>query len=59
MSLVNLVDGFVPVPGPQGEAGVGPAGPAGPMGTLDVVELTQAEYDALATKQPNTIYVIT
>lgn len=39
--------------------GVGPPGPPGPEGTLDVIELTQAEYDALAPKIPNTIYVIT
>jgi hypothetical protein len=29
------------------------------MGTLNTVELTQAEFIALPTKQPNTIYVIT
>jgi hypothetical protein len=56
------------LPGPTGATGAtgatGPAGangatgPAGPMGTLNVVELTQAEYDALGTKQPNTVYVI-
>jgi hypothetical protein len=28
------------------------------MGTLNTVELTQAEFIALPTKQPNTIYVI-
>ena len=46
-------------PGPPGAAGpAGPQGPQGPPTTLNVVELTQAEYDALGTKQPNTIYVI-
>jgi hypothetical protein len=49
-------------PGPVGPAGAaGPAGSPGapgPVGTLNVVELTQAEFNALATKQPNTIYVI-
>jgi hypothetical protein len=43
-------------PGPAGAAG--PPGPPGPMGMLNVVELTQAEYDALGTKQPNMFYVI-
>ncbi len=28
------------------------------MGMLNVVELTQAEFDALGTKQPNMFYVI-
>jgi hypothetical protein len=28
------------------------------MGVLNVVELTQAEYDALGIKQPNMFYVI-
>jgi hypothetical protein len=49
-------------PGPAGPAGAngaaGPQGPQGPPTTLNVVELTQAEYDAIGTKQPNTIYVI-
>jgi hypothetical protein len=37
----------------------GPAGATGPTGTTAVVELTQAAYDALGTKDPNTLYVIT
>jgi len=46
-------------PGPAGPAGpAGPPGEPGPVGTLNIIELTQAEYDALATKQPNTVYVI-
>lgn len=45
--------------GPPGPAGaLGPAGPAGPMGTLNVMELTQAEFEALPTKQPNYFYVV-
>jgi hypothetical protein len=34
-------------------------GPAGPTGEVHVVELTQAEYDALPSIAPNTLYVIT
>ena len=46
-----------PVPIIQGPAGPpGPAGPAGPAGKW--VQLTQAEYDALAVKDPETLYVI-
>jgi len=42
------------VPGPTGPAGVqGPTGPAAVW-----VQMTQAEYDALAVKDPNTLYVI-
>ena len=56
------IDVSVGTTGPRGPAGpagaAGSPGPQGPMGTLNVVELTQVEYDALATKQPNTIYVI-
>lgn len=37
----------------------GPPGPQGPPGEINVVELSQAEYDALPTKEPNTIYLIT
>ncbi len=48
--------GPVGPPGPAGAAG--PPGPPGPMGMLNVVELTQAEYDALGIKQPNMFYVI-
>lgn len=48
--------------GPRGPAG--PAGPAGATGAtgapglLNTVELTQAEFNALNPKVPNTIYVI-
>ena len=50
--------------GPQGEAGPqGPEGSQGPqglpgLGYREVVELTQAELDALPEKDPNTIYKI-
>jgi hypothetical protein len=37
----------------------GEPGAQGPEGTVPIVELTQAEYDALATKDPETFYVIT
>lgn len=39
--------------GPQG-----PKGDKGDTGVLAVVQLSQADYDALPVKQPNTIYVI-
>jgi collagen triple helix repeat protein len=39
--------------GPQGATGA-----AGPQGPPSVVQMTQAAYDALATKDPNTLYVI-
>lgn len=42
--------------GPQGETG--PTGPTGADGT-PVQKLTQAQYDALSTKDPNMIYIIT
>lgn len=41
----------VPVPGPMG-----PMGPPGPPGIW--VQMTQAQYDALPVKDPNTLYVI-
>jgi len=55
------------VPGPAGPAGptgatgaTGPAGPTGPAGAAgdQWVELTQAEYDALPVKDPDTLYVV-
>ena len=43
--------------GPQGPAGV--QGPVGPQGLQGVwVQMTQAAYNALGTKDPNTLYVI-
>ncbi len=47
--------------GPQGETGPqGPTGPTGPAGGTGnpIVTLTQAQYDALQTKDPNTQYII-
>jgi len=60
--------------GPQGEAGpvgpqgpIGETGPQGPQGEQGVqgepgpgtwLQLTQAEYDALATKDPDTLYIV-
>ena len=56
------IDVTVGTTGPRGPAGpagaAGSPGAPGPVGTLNVVELTQVEYDALAQKQSNTIYVI-
>jgi hypothetical protein len=45
---------------PEGIQGPpGPVGPQGPKGDPALwVELTQAEYDALDPKDPNTLYVI-
>ena len=53
----------VPVPGPVGPMGpVGPQGPQGiqgPIGPQGVwTQLTQAQYDALGTKDPLILYVI-
>lgn len=48
--------------GIQGETGPqGPTGPTGPTGAdgTPVQKLTQAQYDALSTKDPNMIYIIT
>lgn len=43
--------------GPQGPAGV--AGPVGPAGAdAEWVQMTQAAYDALAVKDPDTLYII-
>jgi hypothetical protein len=43
-------------------ARTGPAGPAGPPGPAGAAaqwdSMTQAEYDALPDKDPNTLYVI-
>ena len=57
------------VPGPTGPTGpqgsTGPQGPTGPQGVkgdqgvVPVVEITQAAYDALGTKDPAVMYVIT
>src|SRR5215510_9513827 len=43
--------------GPAGPAGpTGPVGPAGPQGAAGVwVQMTQAAYTALGTKDPNTL----
>lgn len=47
-------------PGPVGPVGPpGPAGPPGPQGEEGQwVRMTQAEYDALPAKDPETLYVI-
>jgi hypothetical protein len=46
--------------GPTGATGgQGPVGPTGPQGAQGVwVQMTQAAYNALVTKDPNTLYVI-
>jgi hypothetical protein len=50
------------VPGPPGSTGpqgpAGPAGPTGPQGPASMQIMTQAAYDALGTKDPNIVYVI-
>ena len=57
------------VPGVQGDRGeTGPIGPQGPQGIQGVtgavgpaptwVTLTQAAYDAIVTKDPNTVYLV-
>jgi hypothetical protein len=45
-------------PGPPGTPGgpQGPPGPPGPPGEWD--SMTQAQYDALPVKDPDTLYVI-
>lgn len=54
------VAGAAGATGATGPAGVaGPAGPTGPEGEVPVVSLTQAAYDALAVKDPETLYIIT
>jgi hypothetical protein len=35
-----------------------PADPGGGVGITQIVSLTQAQYDAIATKDPATLYVI-
>jgi hypothetical protein len=47
----------VGVSGPPGP--IGPTGPQGPEGEVPIISLTQAEYDALVTPDPETFYVIT
>ena len=47
----TLPTGLQGPPGPPG-----PVGPPGPEGQW--VQMTQAEYDALAVKDPETLYVI-
>lgn len=49
-----IAAGNVGAPGPQGPPGA--PGPEGPQG--EWVALTQAEYDALIPKDPETLYVI-
>lgn len=44
------------ITGPTGAAG--PTGATGPQGPQGWVQMTQAAYDALAVKDPNTLYVI-
>jgi hypothetical protein len=38
---------------------VGEQGIPGPPGHINVVSLTQGEFDAMPTKDPSTIYIIT
>jgi hypothetical protein len=66
VTMPSVTVGIPGQPGPPGPAGpdglpgsMGPTGPAGPPGASGVwVSMTQAAYDALATKDPNTLYVI-
>lgn len=46
--------------GPEGPIGLtGPEGPQGPAGTDAVwTQMTQAAYDALPVKDPDTLYII-
>ena len=45
--------------GPQGPAGpVGPQGPAGPSPSYNIWVGTQSQYDAISTKDNNTLYFI-
>lgn len=63
-NLANDVDNVVATnPGPQGPPGQqGPPGNIGPQGPQGLpgqwTQMTQAAYDALPTKDPNTLYVI-
>ena len=63
--------GAIGAPGPKGRQGkIGPPGPQGEKGdtpTLDeittsgitdIIQLTQAEYDALGTPDPDILYII-
>lgn len=57
------MDGADGAPGPAGLDGAdgadGAPGPPGPAGAdAEWVQMTQAEYDALPTKDPNTLYVV-
>lgn len=53
-TLPVVLAGNIGPPGPPGEdGGVGPQGPPGQW-----TQMTQAAYDALGTKDPNTLYVI-
>lgn len=52
---VNTADGVVYVGKSDGTAGVIPAS----VGITRIVSLTQAEYDAIATKSATTLYIIT
>jgi hypothetical protein len=57
---VQGIKGDQGIQGIQGIVGpVGPLGPIGPVGPTPVIELTQAQYDALGTKDPAMMYVIT
>lgn len=51
----NGQDGATGATGPEGPTG--PTGPTGGVGN-PIVTLTQAQYDALQTKDPNTQYII-
>jgi hypothetical protein len=63
-----VVNVYVPAPTLVEVASVGVAGPAGPPGADGApgpqgppgvwVQMTQAAYDALPVKDPNTLYVI-
>ena len=52
---VNAADGVLYVGKSDGTAGVIPAS----VGITRIVSLTQAEYDAIATKSATTLYIIT
>lgn len=55
------VDGTNGAPGPQGIQGpAGPQGQPGPAGAAGIWwSGTQAQYDAIPSKDPNTLYVVT
>jgi hypothetical protein len=52
--VVEVATGIVGPVGPPGPAG--PTGPTGPSGVW--VQMTQAQYDALPSTTPGTLYVI-